>query len=253
MKYLVLELHPAYAVLLDEQGRFLKAANLGYSVGQKVEQPVLLRSPRLLTLNFAAIGGLAGAAACACLVFFGYYQPNYATYGTLQMAINPQVEMTLSRTDRVLALEGLNADGADLIQGYDFAGRRSDEVAEDLVERAFDLGFLEEGGPVFLSVDGGDDAWQDDTENRVKDTLESRYAQTIVIYLGEPGPEPTPTPTPTPTPAPTPAPTPVPTPAPTPVPTPVLAPVPQDDWDDDEDDDGDDDGDEDDDDDGDDD
>ena len=100
MKYLVMELHPAYAVLLDEQGRFLKAANLGYSVGQQVEQPVLLRSPRLLPVNFAAIGGLAGAAACACLVFFGYYQPNYTAYGTLQMAINPQVEMTLSRTDR---------------------------------------------------------------------------------------------------------------------------------------------------------
>ena len=62
MKYLVMELHPAYAVLLDEQGRFLKAANLGYSVGQQVEKPVLLRSPRLLPVNFAAIGGLAGLA-----------------------------------------------------------------------------------------------------------------------------------------------------------------------------------------------
>ena len=195
MKYLVMELHPAYAVLLDEQGRFLKAANLGYSVGQQVEQPVLLRSPRILPVNFAAIGGLAGAAACACLVFFGYYQPNYTAYGTLQMAINPQVEMTLSRTDRVLALEGLNSDGADLIEGYDFADRKGSEVAEDLVDRAFDLGFLEEGGEVSLSVEGGDDTWKTDTENSVKDTLESKYAQTIVIHLGEPDPEPAPTPT----------------------------------------------------------
>lgn len=208
MKYLVMELHPAYAVLLDEQGRFLKAANLGYSVGQQVEKPVLLRSPRLLPVNFAAIGGLAGAAACACLVFFGYYQPNYTAYGTLQMTINPRVEMTLSRTDRVLALEGLNSDGTDLIEGYDFAGRKGSEVAEDLVERAFDLGFLEEGGQVALSVEGGNDSWQTDTENSVKDTLESKYAQTIVIYLGEPAPEPAPTPTPTLTPAPTPTPTP---------------------------------------------
>ena len=31
MQYLVLETHPAYAVLLDEEGRFLKAANLHYT------------------------------------------------------------------------------------------------------------------------------------------------------------------------------------------------------------------------------
>ena len=30
MKYLVMETHPAYAVVLDEEGRFLKAANLQY-------------------------------------------------------------------------------------------------------------------------------------------------------------------------------------------------------------------------------
>ena len=36
MKYLVMETHPAYAVLLDQSGRFLKAANLNYHVGDTV-------------------------------------------------------------------------------------------------------------------------------------------------------------------------------------------------------------------------
>ena len=35
MNYLVMEVHPAYAVVLDEEGRFLKAANLRYQVGEK--------------------------------------------------------------------------------------------------------------------------------------------------------------------------------------------------------------------------
>ena len=30
MKYLVMECHPAYAVVLDEEGRFLKVSNLNY-------------------------------------------------------------------------------------------------------------------------------------------------------------------------------------------------------------------------------
>ena len=36
VNYLVMETHPAYAVVLDEGGRFLKAANLRYQVGDTV-------------------------------------------------------------------------------------------------------------------------------------------------------------------------------------------------------------------------
>ena len=45
MKYLVMETHPAYAVVLDEQGRFLKAAHLPYQVGETVEEVVALLLP----------------------------------------------------------------------------------------------------------------------------------------------------------------------------------------------------------------
>ena len=37
MKYLIMECHMAYAVVLDEDGRFLKAANMDYEVGQTVD------------------------------------------------------------------------------------------------------------------------------------------------------------------------------------------------------------------------
>ena len=43
MSYLVMEVHPAYAVVLDEEGRFLKAANLRYQVGDTVRDIVELR------------------------------------------------------------------------------------------------------------------------------------------------------------------------------------------------------------------
>ena len=113
MKYLVMETHPAYAVVLDERGRFLKAANLHYQVGETVEDVVELRLPparRRLRPAWGAVGALA-AAACLCLGFFGYWQPNFVPYGTLRIQINPDVELSVSKTDRVLDLRGLNADG----------------------------------------------------------------------------------------------------------------------------------------------
>ena len=74
MTYLVMETHMAYAVLLDENGRFLKAANLRYQVGDTVENIVELRQPAPRhTVWKKSLTGLAGLAACLCLAFFGWW------------------------------------------------------------------------------------------------------------------------------------------------------------------------------------
>ena len=36
MKYMVMECHPGYAVVMDNAGRFLKVANMHYEIGQTV-------------------------------------------------------------------------------------------------------------------------------------------------------------------------------------------------------------------------
>ena len=43
--YLVMEVHSAYAVLLDNEGRFIKAANVGYQIGEVVEKVFPLKYP----------------------------------------------------------------------------------------------------------------------------------------------------------------------------------------------------------------
>ena len=194
MKYLVMETHPAYAVVLDEDGRFLKAANLRYQVGDTVQDIVELRTPQKKVVPaWKPLSGLAAAAACLCLVFFGWYQPNYTAYGTLRIQINPDVEMTVSRTDRVLDLEGLNADGEDLIEEYDYQGKDRETAANELVERAIDMGYLSDGETVSITVSSTDADWQAREETQVRAQLEARYGETIVIRLGsDPAPEVTP-------------------------------------------------------------
>ena len=153
MKYLVMETHPAYAVLLDEEGRFVRAANFCYQVGQKVEDAVLLREPAGKRDWVKPVSGAVTAAACLALTiagYFGYYAPNFTAYGTLRMEINPSVQMTLSETGRVLDLDGLNADGETLAEGYDYQGKNRSQVAEELVERAIEMGFLSDGDTVSM-------------------------------------------------------------------------------------------------------
>ena len=185
MNYLVMEVHPAYAVVLDEEGRFLKAANLRYQVGDTIQNIVELRMPKAKPpVLWKPLSGLAGLAACLCLVFFGYYQLNFTPYGALRIQINPDVELTLSRTDRVLELEGLNPDGADLIAGYDFSGKEREDVTEELVERAMEMGYLSEGETVAITVTSTDGDWQAREEREAWKDLEERYGETIVIQIG---------------------------------------------------------------------
>ena len=185
MKYLVMETHPAYAVMLDENGRFLKAANLRYQVGETVEEIVELKASRpAKAAVWKPLSGLAALAACLCLVFFGYYRPNFTAYGTLRIQINPDLEMTVSQTDRVLDLEGLNADGADLIEGYAYQGKDRETATEELVERAIEMGYLSDGDTVSITVDSSDSDWQAREEEQVRRQLEERYGERIVIQLG---------------------------------------------------------------------
>ena len=185
MKYLVMETHPAYAVVLDEEGRFLKAANLHYQVGDTVRDIVELQKPKARSAAlWKSLAGLTAAAACLCLVFFGWYQPNYTAYGTLRIQINPDVEITVSRTDRVLDLEGLNADGEDLVEGYSYKGKDRETAANELVERAIDMGYLSSGETVSITINCADADWQAREETQVLAQLEERYGETIVIRLG---------------------------------------------------------------------
>ena len=193
MNYLVLETHPAYVVVLDEQGRFLKAANQNYQVGQQLGQIIPFRQPKPeISWVKKSMASLAGLAACLCLVlggYFGYYQPNFPAYVSLLVEINPQVELTLSQTHRVLDLGAQNEDGQVLIEGYDYQNKDGDTVVEELVTRAMELGFLSNGESVTLTVQGQDADWNRQQEDSARSALESRYGDAITIYLSGEQPE----------------------------------------------------------------
>ena len=185
MNYLVMETHPAYAVVLDEEGRFLKTANLGYQVGQVVEQVVELRCPPKRRPPLRAIVGGLALAACLCLFFFGVWQPNFLPYGSLQIQINPEVELEVSRNGRVLSLEGRNEEGEALAEGLRFYGRDSGEMVRQLVERAIEMGWLPAGGEVWIRALGGSEEWQVREQGALQAQLESEFGEAIRVSVGE--------------------------------------------------------------------
>ena len=197
MKYMVMECHTGYAVLLDEEGRFWKAADLHYEVGQTVENPVLMKQPqpsgrrritRLVSSTVAAV------AACLFLFFgFGYYQNYLRIYSSIYLSINPEVQMDLNRYGNVVRLTGTNEDGAKLLEGYSGRGKDKLTVADELIDRAIEMGFLSEGGQVSFFIDSPEDALFQEygTELRaeINEHLDGRITITIEIVNYQDTPE----------------------------------------------------------------
>lgn len=188
MNYIVMECHSSYAVLLDEEGRFLKAANLHYDVGQTVYDPVLMREKP--EKGFRPVrwvtGGAAAIAACFLMLFgVNYYQNHMASYSSIYLTINPEVQMTLNRQGEVLKLQGTNEDGRTLLEGYDGKGKDKVTVTDELIDRAIEMGFLSEGGLVSFSIDAPEEAvlqeYSKELESEVKRYLKNRLSITIEI------------------------------------------------------------------------
>ena len=188
MSYMVMECHPGYAILLDEEGRFIKAANLHYEVGQRVYDPILMREKpaERQRVRRWLNSGIAAIAACFLLLLgFQYYQSYLACYSTIYLSINPAVQMGLNRQGTVVEVQGINEDGIRLLDGYDGKGKDKTTVADELIDRAIQMGFLSEGGQISFSIDTPEDelfqAYGVELRTEVMRHLEGRMSVRVEI------------------------------------------------------------------------
>ena len=182
MKYMVMECHPGYAVVLDEAGAFLKVANRSYQVGQTLTEVEPMRMPSQKK-NYRWISALAAAAACLALVL-GITLPGRAQpYASVYVKINPEVRIDVDQKDRVVGLQGVNQDGTDLIDGYAYQHKDLDLVTDELVDRAIDLGYLQTDGQITISLDSQDQTWVDSHSHTLSDHLSEHLQERIVVTI----------------------------------------------------------------------
>lgn len=164
MKYIVMECHKAYAVLMDEASRVVHAANLHYEVGQVVESPVLLQEQNTAKPRIsAAMKRCMAAAACIALMAGAgalYYQGNYTAYSSIVVCAAANVRMEVSRSGKVLSVQPLNQDAADLLVNYECSGKDQLTVTGELIDRAVENGYVQKGDTVsvFYEKKKGKDA-----------------------------------------------------------------------------------------------
>lgn len=182
MEYMVLECHPGYAVVLDEEGSFLKVANRQYEVGQMVTEVVPMQVPPQKK-HRKWIYSLAAMAACLALVLGltlpGMQQP----YASVYVKINPEVRIDVDKQDTVVGLAGVNQDGTDLIEGYDYQEKTLDVVTDELVDKAIEMGYLQAGGQITISLDSQDQIWVEDHSQSISSHLQTHLQEKITVTI----------------------------------------------------------------------
>lgn len=160
MKYVVMECHEAYAVLMDEDSAFVKAANLHYEVGQTVTQPILMndetaekRRSKVFITRFAA------AAACLMLLAGGgyyHYSKNYKVYSTVVISSDANIRMYLNEKGKVIRIKSDNQLGNELLKDYDGKGKDKLTAANEIIELGISKGIISDGDTVDVYVSGKD-------------------------------------------------------------------------------------------------
>lgn len=170
MKYLVMECHEAYAVLMDEESRFFHAANLHYSVGQTVTEPILMQQtgsdtaeakPAVSNIR-RTVMRVTAAAACLLIVggagLFGYMQ-RFHTDAVVVLNSDADIRMYLNKEGKVVKLVSDNEAGAALLEGYDCRRKNKITVAHELLALQKANGTISEGDTVelYISAQSSDD------------------------------------------------------------------------------------------------
>ena len=181
MEYLVMECGLSYAVVLDQEGRFIKVPNLGYEVGQTLDQ-VILPSTNIYTQFFSSqFLHFATAIACVFILFTSGFYLWQSPVGIVRMQINPDVQMSVNRFHRVVHLDSLNDDGTLLIDGYRSYGKKLVLVSDELADLAVNMGYLKDGGQITLTIASAKEKWKIRTEETLITELDSHFHQQVQI------------------------------------------------------------------------
>ncbi|MBR5514548.1 MAG: hypothetical protein IKV85_11295 [Ruminococcus sp.] len=175
MKYIVMQCCKGYAVLMDEEGKYVFAANMNYETGQTVTNPIIMsdnhkqRKP-VITI----IKTVAAAAACIGIISipcYSYYNRNLKPCSTVTLASDTSISMTLNSSGKVIGIESDNEYGKKIIEKVDIKGKDNAEAANEIVQAEITEGYIAAGDTVNVYIDGNSQKNYEDIKAKLEKEL----------------------------------------------------------------------------------
>lgn len=152
---IIIEVKPAYSIVLSEgiyyRIRNKKAMVPGMEVLFTEEDREVNSSTKPSKVSMYRYASLAAAIVLILMMGLMYYNNNLAVFSVVTMDINPSVEVSLNKNNKVISLEALNDDG-DYLLDVDVEGLLIDDAIALLVEEAKIDGFIIDDQDAFIVI-----------------------------------------------------------------------------------------------------
>lgn len=168
MKACIVQIRGSHAAALVDNGRVIKIRNRNYSVGQ-----VVALKQKLLNIPAKALG--LTAAAAAVIMFFGIGAWAYFTpYTYVSLDVNPSIEYSVNRFDRVLSAKAVNNDGTEILNGLSLNNQTIEQAVEETVDKIESKGYFQPDDPGDIVISTSSDDTQAATQlaDELKTTAE---------------------------------------------------------------------------------
>jgi len=132
------------ALVLKNDGSFISCPrNQSWQVGDVIGLPN--QKPRFLSMRTALVSFATAFVLFGGLSFVVYQAP----VTIIELSVNPSVQITVNRFDRVLHVNGLNLAGENLIQGMPYRNHSLTEVYHRVMSRLANNSYLNDGAIQF--------------------------------------------------------------------------------------------------------
>ena len=123
----------------------------------------------------------ATALAACLLVFIGgafgfgfYYSENYKVASIISLDVNPSIQITANRKEKVIDVKALNEDAEIVIGDMDFKNSDLDIAVNAIIGSMLRNGYLNElANSILISVDGSDQAESEKLQARLTEEINS--------------------------------------------------------------------------------
>lgn len=192
MKYLVMQCYKSYAVVLNEEGQFIKVANMNYTTGQKIDYifPMNDDINKDNTIRISKIRQKIIVMVASIMIFFtSVYIENYNSYASIYLEINSQIKINLRKNNTVSKVYAIDEESKKLIEDYSYKNKTADIVTKELVKKAIDMNILSLGDDIILKFESKDEDWLNDKKTKIikdlDDYLSDNYSDIKIEDTGK--------------------------------------------------------------------
>ena len=176
MKAVIVGIKDGFASALSDDGCVKRIKNSNYAVGQVIQ----ISEPRRKYTRKLAV---FTASAAACLVFsFGTWV--YASpYSYVSLDVNPSIEYTLNRFDRVLRVKAINDDGKDILKEINLKDLQNASIQEALgqtMELISKAGYFINDGQdgIMIATYGKNQSKAEEMAQTLQQTIKNKMTET---------------------------------------------------------------------------